>query len=120
MTEIKEEDMMIVKGLDNAGYDYQLKFCSLEGFECGMKKERAEQLKQQILQDHEDAKKYVDFAIGMNGEKLTFSGSFVKFMVYFSNSDMFNKLFSDIVFKDAWFKVLKKLDELQNTLKEKK
>lgn len=47
------EDMMVVHGDENGGFDYKLQFCSLEGYECQWKKEQAEQLKQQILDDHQ-------------------------------------------------------------------
>ena len=71
-----------------------------------------EQLKQQILQDREYAKKYIDFTVGMNGEKLNLKGQIVKFIMWATNSDMFDKLFGDKEFRSAWGKVLKKLDEV--------
>ncbi len=46
---ISDEDMMIIRGEDNGGYDYKLQFCSLEGYECQFKKEQAEQLKNEII-----------------------------------------------------------------------
>ncbi|MGI9567076.1 MAG: hypothetical protein ACR2LL_08710 [Nitrosopumilus sp.] len=52
MIKLTEDDMMIIKGEDNGGYDYKLQFCSLEGYECQWKKEQAEELKQQILNNN--------------------------------------------------------------------
>ena len=58
MTDIKitEDDIHVILDEtvgENDGYKYNVKFLSLEGYDICWKKEQAEQLKKQIIKEHE-------------------------------------------------------------------
>jgi len=64
---LTEEDLHVIHDEDGAGngYEFNVKFLSLEGHDICWKKEQAEQLKAQILEDQEKAEMYDKFEKGL-------------------------------------------------------